>query len=65
MQNCKVEVRVLMHSGTTQQWQEAELEIQYMNVENGYYYFKLKDGKSRYYPISSTIVIQLDEKQAH
>jgi hypothetical protein len=66
MKNCRVEIRVLIHSGTSQQWQEAVLDIQYMtSSESGYYYFKMKDGKSRYYPISSTIVIQLDEEQTN
>jgi len=56
----KYRVRILMQSGTTQQWVEEEFEATSFIASNGseYYYFEIK-GKRRYYPIQHTIVEEI------
>lgn len=56
----KYKIQVLMHSGTTQQWMEEEIEAsEFYTSSSGYYYFKV-DSKSRYYPIQNTIIEEID-----
>jgi hypothetical protein len=51
-------VRILMQSGTTQQWLTEEFEAEYLSIGDGYYYFK-SEGKGKYYPKVQTIVEEL------
>ena len=61
METKKYRVRILMQSGTTQQWLEEEFEAEQFSpnsTASGYYWFKV-DGKQRYYPITNTIIEEL------
>jgi hypothetical protein len=59
MENKKYRVRILMQSGTTQQWLEEEFEASLFTPSDyGYYYFSV-NGKPRYYPINQTIVEEI------
>ena len=50
-----------MQNGTTQQWIEEEIEVNYMMPSQlGYYYFSCADNKEKFYPIVNTIVEQID-----
>jgi hypothetical protein len=62
MEKKKYGIRILMQSGTTQQWLTEYVEAEYFstggNGMSGYYYFKV-DGKGKYYPMTQTIVEEL------
>lgn len=58
METKKYRVRILMQSGTTQQWMEEEFEAERFSMGSGYYWFMI-DGKQRYYPMGNTIIDEL------
>ena len=62
MEKKRYAIRILMQSGTTQQWLTEEFEAEYFtpggNGMSGYYYFRV-DGKGKYYPMTQTIVEEL------
>jgi len=59
METKKFLIRILMQSGTSQQWMQEEIEAEsFHSSERGYYYFKI-NGKSTYYPINITIIKEL------
>ena len=59
MEKKRYEIRILMQSGTTQQWLTEEIEaVNFHTSQSGYYYFSI-DGKGKYYPINNTIVEEL------
>lgn len=57
----KYQVKVLISSGNTYQYDEYVLEnvTKFFSDSSGYYYFQTEDGLGHYFPIDKTIIRQI------